>query len=170
MVASLLADGGGFTPAEGLSPWWAPSSGDMGHGVTRRRSSSASMLQIPLHRSSRYPLALEMSQGNHPPRVTCPIKQEGRVPPEPEPRSQVAVPAQQGPLAGQLLAKQDVLPGSQRCRQQLSIPFYHCQADGEQVHLLLFPGAAAVCSSAGEGWSLPSLGRGIRASIFPRGC
>ena len=40
------------------------------------------MLQIPFHRSSPYPLALEISQGNHPPQLTCPIKQHGRVPPE----------------------------------------------------------------------------------------
>lgn len=80
-----------------------------GMGMTQGRSSSASVIQIPFHRSSPCPLALEMSQGNHPAQVTCPIKQEGRVPPEPEPRSEVAVPAQQGPLAGQLLARQDVL-------------------------------------------------------------
>lgn len=76
---------------------WAPSSGDARHGMAQRRSSSASVLQIPFHRNSLYPLALELSQGIHPPQVACPIKQEGRVPPEPEPRSEVAVPAQQGP-------------------------------------------------------------------------
>lgn len=40
------------------------------------------MLQIPFHRSSPYPPALEISQGIHPPQLTCPVKQHGCVPPE----------------------------------------------------------------------------------------
>lgn len=74
------------------------------------------------------------------------------------------------PLAGQLLAEQGVLSGSQIRRQQLSVPFYECQADGEQEHLLLFPGSCCCLQHCGGRLSLPSLGRGILASVFPRGC
>lgn len=60
------------------------------------------------------------------------------------------------PLAGQLLAEQGVLSGSQIRRQQLSIPFYECQADGEKSISCFFLGAAAVCSTAGEGCPCPA--------------
>lgn len=93
----------------------------------------------------------------------------------------MAAPAQQGPaLPGQLSAEQDMLSGSQICRQQLFIAFYWCHADGEPMRRLLSQpprAAAAVCSDAGEGspcpaWageSVPAFSRGMLKELHFKG-
>lgn len=130
MVILLLVDGCDFTPAEGLSCW-------LGTEVQGCAAQEDSAGELSLCAPNPLPQELSLSTGlgnigSLPPDLRVLLSNTNASFPSRELCSEVAVPAQQGPaLTGQLLTEQDVLSGSQICRQQPFIAFYLRCADGE---------------------------------------
>lgn len=155
-----VGQGGGITAARcrdftahrvraaGRTPIW-----DAWNGMTQEEQLSLGAPN-PLPQSSPHPLALQMWQGIHPAGLRVLLsKRDASLPSRAALGGGCASAA--GPARRAALATEPWLTRLPD-RQQLPMAFYQCQADGEQEHLLLFPGAAAVCSAAGEGCPCPA--------------